>query len=116
MSDEEEEVFVFSPDPSLLGLAPTPGDWRQHPEHPERIILNGSAGYEISDAVLSRPPNKADVRLMAAAPEMLSALVDAKSQLIELYERCYPDDESDNEVTQVIDRVIAAIATARGGK
>lgn len=52
----------------------------------------------------------------SAAPEMYAALMEAKSQLIELYERCYPDDESENEVTKVIDRVIAAIALAKGGE
>jgi len=54
--------------------------------------------------------------LRAAAPEMFGALVDAKNQLIELYERCYPDDESDNEVTQTIDRILAAIALAKAGE
>jgi hypothetical protein len=31
-----------------------------------------------------------------------------------LYEQLYPDDESDNDTTAVIDRAIAAIATAEG--
>ena len=53
-------------------------------------------------------------RLLAAAPEMLSALREARGTLTELYEAAYPDDESDNDVTDVIDMVMAAIAKAEG--
>ena len=53
-------------------------------------------------------------RLRSAAPVLLEALVAAKSLLIELYERDYPDDESDNKVTEVIDLAIEAIALAKG--
>ena len=52
--------------------------------------------------------------LFEAAPEMLAVLRDAKSELIYLYEEVYPDDESDNDTTEVIDRVIAAINKAEG--
>jgi len=55
-------------------------------------------------------------RLLAAAPEMLASLKAAKNELIDLYEAAYPDDESDNDTTAVIDRVIAAIAAAEGGE
>lgn len=52
--------------------------------------------------------------LIAAAPELLAVLKDAKAALIDLYEEAYPDDESDNDTTAVIDKVIAAIAKAEG--
>jgi hypothetical protein len=55
-----------------------------------------------------------DAALIAAAPDMLSTLRRAKDELIELYEHLYADDESDNETTEVIDRVIAVIAQAEG--
>jgi NAD(P)H-dependent FMN reductase len=53
-------------------------------------------------------------RLLAAAPEMLASLKAAKNELIDLYEAAYPDDESENDTTAVIDRVIAAIDAAEG--
>lgn len=52
--------------------------------------------------------------LVAAAPSLLAALREAKSELIELYERAYPEDESDNDTTRVIDAVVNAIAKAEG--
>jgi NAD(P)H-dependent FMN reductase len=53
-------------------------------------------------------------RLLAAAPELLASLKAAKNELIDLYEAAYPDDESENDTTAVIDRVIAAIDAAEG--
>ena len=53
---------------------------------------------------------------IAAAPRMLDALRDAKDALIELYEIVYRDDESDNETTKTIDKVIKAIKKASGGR
>jgi hypothetical protein len=55
-----------------------------------------------------------DAELIAAAPDMLSALRLAKDELVALYEHLYADDESDNDTTEVIDRVIAVIAQAEG--
>lgn len=52
------------------------------------------------------------VPLMMAAPELFDCLVEVKHTLIELYEQVYKDDESDNDVTALIDRVIAVIAQA----
>jgi hypothetical protein len=52
--------------------------------------------------------------LIAAAPTMLAALLEARHTLIEMYEELYPIDESDNDVTATIDKVIAAIKQARG--
>lgn len=56
----------------------------------------------------------ANVHLISAAPELLAALQDAKTELISLYEEVNPADESDNYTTEVIDRVIAAIEKATG--
>ena len=53
----------------------TPGPWRQHSEHPDRIIVNGSCVYQVRDMTTNTlsgfgPPNSGDVALMAAAPEL----------------------------------------------
>jgi hypothetical protein len=57
-------------------MAHTPGPWRVHSEVPNRIILNGSACYEVerttSESALC---NHADMRLIAAAPDLLAALM-----------------------------------------
>lgn len=58
----------------------TPGPWRQHPEHPDRIIVNGSCVYQVRDMTTDDgfagngfgQPNPKDVRVMAAAPELLA--------------------------------------------
>lgn len=50
--------------------------------------------------------------LILAAPELYDCLVKAKHTLIELYEEVYQSDESDNDVTALIERVIAVIAQA----
>lgn len=73
-------------------MSHTPGPWRVHSEVPNRIILNGSACYEVecstSESALC---NRADVRLMAAAPRMLAVLRQAQADLELL-------DESGDEV------------------
>lgn len=53
-------------------------------------------------------------KLLALASEMLAALEDAEEELIYLYEKAFPYDESANETTATIDRVIAVISKARG--
>jgi hypothetical protein len=58
----------------------------------------------------------ADARLIAAAPELLAILRSAVDELISLYARVYPDDESDNETTQIIDRAIAQCCESRGSR
>jgi len=96
-------------------MAHTPGPWEQHSEYPDRIVVNGSCVYEIRDMTTEHGlPCVMDVALMAAAPHLLTVLREAKSELIWLYEEVYPDDESDNGTTAVIDKVIAAIAKAEG--
>jgi hypothetical protein len=102
-------------------MAHTPGPWGIvfHGDV-ERIRLNGSTVYQVSDVTDPEFPsgtpryNLDDLRLMAAAPHLLDVLRDAKAELIWLYEEVYPDDESDNGTTAVIDKVIAAIAKAEG--
>lgn len=50
--------------------------------------------------------------LIASAPDLLDALRNTKDELIALYERLYPNDESENDTTLVIDQAIAAIEKA----
>lgn len=58
--------------------------------------------------------DRANGYLIASAPDMLEALQEARDELIRLYEKFYPNDESDNETTEIIDYVIATIEQARG--
>ena len=100
----------------------TPGPWTAEPP--------GIYGYGADDdkywavqtederiALVVTDPDEegqADAQLIATAPNLLDALKKAKDELISLYEQQYPDDESDNETTKVIDYVIATIAQAEG--
>lgn len=65
-------------------------------------------------SILRGKDKRESQRLLAAAPDLLAALVAAKDELISLYEQLYPDDESDNETTAAIDGALAAIAKAEG--
>ena len=65
-------------------------------------------------SVLRGKDKRESRRLLAAAPKMLDALREARDCLVEMYEAAYPNDESDNDVTDVIDWVISAIAKAEG--
>jgi hypothetical protein len=47
--------------------------------------------------------------LYANAQDLLLASRSALLELIELYERAYPDDESDNDTTAAIDRLRAVL-------
>lgn len=60
----------------------TPGPWRVHSEHADRIIVNGCCVYQVRDMTTEDgfagngygKPNPVDVQLMAAAPDLLAAL------------------------------------------
>ena len=53
-------------------------------------------------------------RLEEAAPAMYSALAICVNELIDLYERQYPNDESDNDATRAIDMAMSAMRKAKG--
>lgn len=62
-------------------MAHTPGPWQALPEH-GRIVLNGSAIYGVADITGDYANwNSDDLRLMAAAPELLEALRSAVAVL-----------------------------------
>ena len=63
----------------------TPGPWRVAPEFPDVILGSGGTGYQIRDMDWShpRPVLVADMRLIAAAPDMLAALENVLSYLSE---------------------------------
>jgi protein required for attachment to host cells len=100
----------------------TPGPWTAEPP--------GIYGYGADDdkywavqteaeriaLVVTAPDDvgEYDALLIAAAPDMLGALRAAKDELISMYEQLFVDDESDNDTTRVIDRVIATINKAEG--
>lgn len=95
-------------------MAHTPGPWQAMPEH-GRIVLNGSAIYGVADITGDYANwNSDDLRLMAAAPEMLAVLRTALNELVYLYEEVYPGDESDNDTTAAIDAITDVIAKAEG--
>lgn len=74
-----------------------------------------SDGFGATATVYGDPETAtANARLIAAAPDLLAALRSVNAELIELYERAYPDDETDNDTTAAIDMAIAAIAKAEG--
>ena len=67
-----------------------------------------------SQAPLNGEEWQAMVDLVAAAPELLAALRQAKFELIDLYEKAYPESEPENSMTAAIDRAIRAIKKAEG--
>ena len=50
----------------------TPGPWQLHPEHNQRVIVNGSYGFDMKSWGADTM-NPADAHLIAAAPELLEA-------------------------------------------
>ena len=97
-------------------MAHTPGPWRALPEH-GRIVLNGSAIYGVADITGDYANwNPDDLRLMAAAPEMLDALKVAADAID--YAQAQVDSENDRHNLLVrlgqVQRVIAK-AEGQGG-
>lgn len=97
----------------------TPGPWQingldRGTRHDGKRVLAITAphpeggGQDIAECL------EDNARLIAAAPDMLEALQEALDALINLYERVYPNDESENGTTEIIDYVIATIEQARG--
>lgn len=82
-------------------MSHTPGPWEFDPI--DRVVVKG--GAEI--AYMARPANGADVRLIAAAPELLEALEFALAALEDVFGK----DKID---VGAINVARAAIAKARG--
>lgn len=67
----------------------TPGPWRVHSEHADRIIVNGCCVYQVGNLAVSGSyapgvlgePDHDDVRLMAAAPDLFAVLKECESFL-----------------------------------
>lgn len=99
-------------------MAHTPGPWRVHSEHADRIIVNGCCVYQVRDMTTEDgfagngygQPNPIDVRLMAAAPDLLAALKDCRDWLVAI---C---DSNKLEPTErgYLDAATLAIARAEG--
>lgn len=96
-------------------MAHTPGPWRTLPEH-GRIVLNGSAIYGVADITGDYANwNPDDLRLMAAAPDMLDALHASLDSLRWLTEwRTHDATACDQEIEHEIVRISKAIAKAEG--
>lgn len=82
----------------------TPGPWRVHTEVPNRILLNGSHSYEVECRTGDEPTyDAADVRLMAAAPELLAALIKMRDEFCGSAE-CKAQDDAWAFAQQVIEK------------
>jgi hypothetical protein len=92
-------------------MAHTPGPW----EYQNDTITSTHGDIARVHYQSSRDKKGWDDRpLMAAAPDLLAALKGAKDELIDLYERAYPNSEPINDTTAAIDLAIDAIAKAEG--
>lgn len=91
-------------------MAHTPGPWSVHSEMPNRIILNGSHSYDVECRTGDEPSHNADdVRLIAAAPDLLAAC----RQWLAFYDKavrqdCFGDEPGISEMR-------AAVSKAKGG-
>jgi len=90
----------------------TPGPWYANGDCIEAAGEEGPRDRTL--AVVHGTEREANARLIAAAPNLLEVMRKAKSKLIDLYEVTYPNSEPVNELTAVIDMMIAAINRAEG--
>jgi len=80
----------------------TPGPWTiQHGASPRVYLINGPQGHAVGEVVYSDTRNPSDAQLIAAAPDLLRALVDLL------------DDQRDASLP-VLDRARAAVYKAIG--
>lgn len=93
-------------------MAHTPGPWRAEVST-GNIILNGSAIYSVRDIPSDRY-NQCDIVLMAAAPEMLSALWYAYDYLNDRSEECPQDGMEWDRLTEAKRLVASAVSKALG--
>jgi hypothetical protein len=75
---------------------------------------NDGVTIESPDGPVAFRVLEVDARLIAAAPELLAVLHEAKCELLDLYSLVYQNDEEVNATTEVIDRVIAVLNKAEG--
>jgi hypothetical protein len=104
-------------------MSHTPGPWAVDDDTLEifSIVPGHSTGWiakvlgnDDNGRPLSPDEMAANARLIAAAPEMLSALRAARDDLSDLLEVAHLTDEGVADTTAVLDQVIAAIAKAEG--
>jgi len=99
-------------------MSHTPGPWVfREPEGDELHEIYAENGGELICFPVWTHNQKENIPLIAAAPEMLSALRAARDDLSDLLEVAHLTDEGVADTTAVLDQVIAAIAKAeRRGK
>lgn len=97
-------------------MSHTPGPWRVHSEVPNRIILNGSACYEVECSTSeSALVNRADMRLMAAGPDLLAVCKNIAGDMQAILDGDDFSGMSDAELFGVMLRSLnAAISKAEG--
>lgn len=92
-------------------MAHTPGPWRVHSEHADRIIVNGCCVYQVGNIAVPDSyepgvmgePNPDDVQLMATAPQLLREL----NRLLSLWEEAIGYEEDYMDMADVTREVIA---------
>ena len=104
----------------------TPGPWKVEQESgndgeaevisaaSRTICWTADTWDDASEKAVITDEDYANGVLIASAPDLLDALRNTKDELISLYERLHPDDESENDTTLVIDQAIAVIEKATG--